>query len=192
MNKKISTHNDCELSEFGKKDLERFGFFDEIVPFKYFCSGYWFEKYGLKAKKLINEFEDCCNINKNKNIGIEDLVERYGKDIKKVQNKALVTWGIAFATLLGGIGGSIYLGREFLVNQFDKVDPLNIDLALMGGLGLILYKGGANMIHYFACPSSVKKYLKYQEKGDERMRNILNWAGFSPMQEFNRVKFDFK
>jgi len=55
-----------------------------------------------------------------------------------------------------------------------------------------LLAAGMFLLHDFACPSSIRKYLHYQDIGDERMCSILNWAGFNPEREFEKVSQNYK
>ena len=181
-------HEDYELSKLGKFG-NKLKFIDK-TPLKYFGSGYWVEKYGLVAKNLIEEYEQKADkFVEEKNISeLEELSQEYRGKVKKTTYNCYKNWIIRFFPLMPTTVISLANGGNSLFHFINNQIQTPYVGELLGGLsfgGIVL--AGAFILHDFACPSSIRKYLHYRQEGDERMARILMWAGFNPSGEFERT-----
>lgn len=182
-----------ELTGLGKFIIKPLSFIDK-TPLKYLGSGYWVEKYGLKSKEVIDKYEkEAEELKSDRKLSdLETLTLETKNDIIKLNLMGYGAWMLSFfpvvaTSLLYGVGKASNLFDY--INRSIETPFLGEMLGFLGAAGVLSL--GTFVVHDFACPSSIRKYLNYLEKGDERMCNILNWAGFMPYSEFHRVAKKF-
>lgn len=194
MERNAVTHNNYRLGRLGEATINILSFFDK-TPLKYIGSGYWAEKYGLKAKELIDNFEvEARELSYNKDEqGLENLISNNKKEVESLTFKIYGSWLLRFAPVMPlYIIGMGKLAKNMIntVNENISNNYLNYLVIGLGFMGLVTL--GSFVLHDFACPSSIRKYLYYRENGDERMANILRWAGFDARPEFEKVSERYK
>jgi hypothetical protein len=190
----METSEEYNLNRMGEITVKSLAFIDK-TPLKYLGSGYWMEKYGLRAKRLIDEFESKADtlVEEGKTSELENLISEYKEEVKKTSRKGWSGWMLSYFPLLGSAFLYGILKSEDFFNYVDGKINLPVAGEIIAGLGTsgILF-AGVYLIHDFACPSSIRKHLHYKEIGDKRMCNILNWAGFDPRTEFKKVSQNYE
>lgn len=182
----MTSHDEFSLSPFGEKVVSAFSALDK-TPLKHMASGYWVEKYGLKAKQDIEEFEQRARGTTAE--GLEYLTAQYEGRIKKHTRSAWLGWtGTFFPATIAMMSYASPKLQELNTTIQSYIENPFLAQATGAGAFLIGAASFATLFHDFACPSSIRKYLKYKEQGDDRMCNILYWAGFSPKREFQHTK----